>query len=133
MPGLEEAMTMYYALAAQLRAVLERYWPDSLLGSPGFLRCRSGLGFGFWRNFCISRHDRCFHPMNYFEQAFLSRAAKSIIFSYSDTDDFDFDFDFDSDSDSDYNYSVIEIYHLGFISIYFAKKGKPKPKKSIAR
>ena len=42
---------MYYALAAGLRAVLEGCWPSSMLGSVDFVRCRSGLGLGFWRSF----------------------------------------------------------------------------------
>ena len=42
---------MYYALAAWLCAVLERYWPGSMLGSVDFVRCRSGLGPGFWTNY----------------------------------------------------------------------------------
>ena len=54
MPGSGEAITMYYALAAGLRAVLERCWPGSMLGSADFVRCRSGLGPGFWRNVCTS-------------------------------------------------------------------------------
>ena len=37
-----------------LRAMLERCWPGSMLGSADFVRCRSGLGLGFWRNFCSS-------------------------------------------------------------------------------
>ena len=45
---------MYYAFAAGLRAVLGRYWLGSMLGSADFVRCRSGLGLGFWRDFCIS-------------------------------------------------------------------------------
>ena len=45
---------MYYALAAGLRAVLERCWPGSMLGSEDFVRCRSGLGLDFWRNVCTS-------------------------------------------------------------------------------
>ena len=54
MPGSGNAITMYYALAAGLRTVLERYWPGSMLGSADFVRCRSVLGLGFWRNFCTS-------------------------------------------------------------------------------
>ena len=54
MPGSWEAITMYYVLAAGLRAVLARYWPGSRLCSPHFVRCRSGLGHGFWGSFCIS-------------------------------------------------------------------------------
>ena len=54
MPGSGEANTMYYALAAGLRAVLEKCWPGSMLGSADFVRCRSGLGLGFWIIFCIS-------------------------------------------------------------------------------
>ena len=45
---------MYYALAAGILAVLERGWPGSMRGSADFVRCQSGLGLGFWRNFCIS-------------------------------------------------------------------------------
>ena len=56
MPGSGEAITMYYALAAGLRAVIERCWPGSMLGSTDFVRCRSGLGLGFWRTFCTSSH-----------------------------------------------------------------------------
>ena len=41
---------MYYALAARLRAVLERCWPGLILCAPDLLRCRSGLGLGFCRN-----------------------------------------------------------------------------------
>ena len=51
---------MYYALAALLRAVLERCWPGSLLGSADFVQCRSGLGLGFWRDFCTSSTDASF-------------------------------------------------------------------------
>ena len=54
MPGLREAVAMYYALTAELRAVLERCWTVSMLGSANFERCRSGLGPGFWRNFGFS-------------------------------------------------------------------------------
>ena len=39
---------MFYALAAGLRAVLERCWPGSMLGAADFVRCRSGLGLDFW-------------------------------------------------------------------------------------
>ena len=43
---------------ARIRAMLERgsmrCWPGSMLGSADFVRCRSGLGLGFWRNFCTS-------------------------------------------------------------------------------
>ena len=53
MLGSGEANSMYYALTAGLRAALERCWPGSMLGSADFMRCRSGLGLGFWRNFCI--------------------------------------------------------------------------------
>ena len=45
---------MHYASAAGLRAVLERCWLGSMLGSADFVRCRSGLGLVFWRIFCIS-------------------------------------------------------------------------------
>ena len=48
---------MHYALAAGLRAVLERCWPDSMLDPADFLRCRSGLELGFWRNFGTSNSD----------------------------------------------------------------------------
>ena len=37
----------YYVLAAELRAVLERWWPVSILGPPDLIWCRSGLGLGF--------------------------------------------------------------------------------------
>ena len=47
MPGSEGTITMYYALAAGLRAVLKRCWLGSMLGPPAFVRCRSGLGLGF--------------------------------------------------------------------------------------
>ena len=50
MPGLEEAITMYYILAAGLCAVLDKRWPGSMLGSADFVRCRSGLGLEFWSN-----------------------------------------------------------------------------------
>ena len=63
MPGSGEAITMYYALAAGLRAVLERCWPGSMLGSADFVRCRSGLGLGFWIIFRIST------PWHYFCRA----------------------------------------------------------------
>ena len=49
-----EAITMYYILAAGLHVVLERCWLGSMLGSPEFLRWRSGLGLGFWKDACIS-------------------------------------------------------------------------------
>ena len=63
-----EAITMYmlcYALAAGLRAVLERCWQGSILGSADFVRCRSGLGLEFWRNFCTSSGFNLFldHPV----------------------------------------------------------------------
>ena len=45
---------MYYALAAELRAVLDGCWPGSMLGSADFVRCQSGLGPGFWRFFFAS-------------------------------------------------------------------------------
>ena len=51
LPGLVEATIIYYTLAAGLCAVLERCWPGSILGSADFVRCRSGLGSGFWRIF----------------------------------------------------------------------------------
>ena len=54
MPGSGEAITMYYSLAAGHRAVLDRCWPGSMLGSADFERCRSGLGLGFRINFCTS-------------------------------------------------------------------------------
>ena len=38
---------MYCALAAGLHVVLERCWPGSMLCSPDFVRCRSGLVFAF--------------------------------------------------------------------------------------
>ena len=57
MPGSEEAITMYYTLAAGLSAVLDRRWPGSMLGSTDFMRCRSGLELGFWINFCISNRE----------------------------------------------------------------------------
>ena len=47
-PGSGKAITMNYAVAAGLRVVLERGWPDSMLGSAVFVRCRSGLGLGSW-------------------------------------------------------------------------------------
>ena len=37
------AITMYYKLAAGLRAALERCLLGSMLGSPDFVRCRAGL------------------------------------------------------------------------------------------
>ena len=54
MPGSRDKITMYHALAAGLCAVLGRCWPGSMLGSSDIVRCRSGLGLDFWRNFCIS-------------------------------------------------------------------------------
>ena len=58
MPRSEKVITMYYALGAGLRAVLERCWPGSMLGAQQ-ISCGAGLSsvlrFGFWRNFCISR------------------------------------------------------------------------------
>ena len=51
MRGSGEAITMYYALAAGLLAVLERCWLGSILGSANFARYRSGLGLGFWEIF----------------------------------------------------------------------------------
>ena len=38
----------------RLRAVLERCWSGSMLGSADFVRCQSGLGFSLWQNFCTS-------------------------------------------------------------------------------
>ena len=52
MPGSGQAITV---LCTGLRAMLERCWPGSMLASADFMRCRSGLGLGFWRNFCVSR------------------------------------------------------------------------------
>ena len=49
--GLGEEITMHYALAAGLRAVLERGWPGLMLGSADFVRWRPALGLGFWRFF----------------------------------------------------------------------------------
>ena len=48
MLGTGEAITLYYVLAAGLRAVVERHWLDSMLGKPGFeqRRYRLGLDFG---------------------------------------------------------------------------------------
>ena len=63
MPGSKKSITMYYALAAGLRALLERCWPGSMLGSADFVRCRSGLGLGFWIIFRIST------PWHYFCRA----------------------------------------------------------------
>ena len=54
MPGSREPITMYYALVTGLRAALERCWPGSMLSSADLVRCRSGLGLGFWRTFCTS-------------------------------------------------------------------------------
>ena len=54
MPGSGEAITMHYTLAAGLGVVLERCWPGSMLGPEDFVRCRSGLGLGFWRFFFAS-------------------------------------------------------------------------------
>ena len=54
MPGSGEAITKYYALAAGLRTVLDRSWPVSMLVSGDFVRCRSGFGLDFWRNFGTS-------------------------------------------------------------------------------
>ena len=48
MPGWGEAVIMYYALAAGLRTVMERYWSGLLLVPPDFVRCQSGLWLGFW-------------------------------------------------------------------------------------
>ena len=45
--GSREAVTVYCALAACLRAVLERCWPGSTLDTPDFVRCRSGLVLAF--------------------------------------------------------------------------------------
>ena len=54
MPGSWKEITLYYALDAGLRAVLERHWPRSIMGSAYFVRCQSGLGLDFWRSFCTS-------------------------------------------------------------------------------
>ena len=54
MLGSGVAITLYYVLAAGHRAVLESRLLGSMLGSPDFVRCWSGLGFGFSINFCIS-------------------------------------------------------------------------------
>ena len=59
MPGSGKAVTMHYALAAGLRAVLGRCWPGSMLDLADFVRCRSGLEFGFRRNFCTSSSNHC--------------------------------------------------------------------------
>ena len=50
-PGSEEAIAVYHALAAGLRAVPEGCWPGLMLASADFVWCRSGLGLGFWSNF----------------------------------------------------------------------------------
>ena len=60
MPDTGKAITMNYALAAGLRVVLERGWPDSMLGSADLVRCRSGLELGSWRFFCTSSTMRLF-------------------------------------------------------------------------
>ena len=46
--GTGETITLYYVLAARLRAVLERYWLGSMLGSPSLERrlYRLELDFG---------------------------------------------------------------------------------------
>ena len=54
MPGSEDAIKIYYALAVGLCAVFNGRWPGSMLGSADFVRCRSGLVLGFWRNVCTS-------------------------------------------------------------------------------
>ena len=54
MLGSGEAIIIYYALAAGLRAVLETCWLGSILGSDDFMRYRSGLELGFWKNLCTS-------------------------------------------------------------------------------
>ena len=48
MLGTGEAIILYYALAAGLRAMLETYWLGSMLGPPGLerRRCRRRLDFG---------------------------------------------------------------------------------------
>ena len=45
---------MCYALAAELRVVLEKHQPAPIPGPPDFVRCQSVLGLGFWMNFRIS-------------------------------------------------------------------------------
>ena len=47
MLGPAEAITMFYALAAELCAVPDRCWLRSMPGPPDLVRCQSGLGFGF--------------------------------------------------------------------------------------
>ena len=47
MLGSRVALTMHFVLAAGLRVVLEDCSLGSMLGSPDFVRCRSGLGLGF--------------------------------------------------------------------------------------
>ena len=49
--GSREAILIYYALAAGLRAVLKICWPGSMLELADFVRCRYGLGLGFWKVF----------------------------------------------------------------------------------
>ena len=61
MLGSGETISMYYALADRLHAVLERCWPGSMLGSGDLVRCRSGLGLDFWRNYNTS--SSC-HPIS---------------------------------------------------------------------
>ena len=46
-----EAITVHYVLATGLHAVHERCRPGSMHGPPDFVRCRSGLGLDFLRNF----------------------------------------------------------------------------------
>ena len=95
MPGLGEAIAMYYALVAGLRTALERCWPTSTPDPPGFVRCRSRLGLDFWRNSaslisgyfasptlhkCISRLEVTFHRNHSFHIRFRDVNSFYVLF-----------------------------------------------------
>ena len=51
-----KATTIYWILAAELRAALGRRLAGSISGPPHFMRCRSGLGLGFFVSL-VSLHE----------------------------------------------------------------------------
>ena len=68
MPGSGEVITMYYALAARLRAVLERCRPGSMQ-----ILCGAGLGSGL-------AFGKIFAPLSVFSSNQLASAYLSYSF-----------------------------------------------------
>ena len=54
--GLGKVTTIFWILAAEPRAALGRRLPGSIPGPPHFMRCRSGLGLGFFASL-VSLHE----------------------------------------------------------------------------